>query len=210
MALAHLAANRQSETIGVYSVGFLDAAVALFARANEGRGMVDLTFYPAAYCLRHGVELLVKQLSVLVAYELRDPKLLYEPGHDLAAAWEPIKAYVEEVTDADALHGDNELPHHLDVLTGMVEELHDLDLRGTLLRYPEFVKSGKGARPREREDTHIPFDDVNLDDWLATAEATLAAAQALRWSLESRADYIRSQRGEPPVPFADLVIPPKR
>lgn len=207
MALAHLAANRQSDTIGIYAVGFLDAAVTLFARANEGRGMVDLTFYPAAYCLRHGVELLVKQLSVFVAYELRDASLLYEPGHYLSKAWEPIKAYVEEL--ANAAPGEDELSHHLDVLTGMVKKLHELDERGTLLRYPEFVKAAKGTRPRQREDTHVPFDDVNLDDWLATAQSTVAAAQVLRAWLGDRADFLRQQRGEPPVPLADLVVPPK-
>src|SRR5580704_6076274 len=117
MALAHLAANRQSDTMGIYAVGFLDAAVALFERANHGAGMVDLTFYPAAYCIRHGVELLVKQLSVYVAYELRDPGLLYEPDHDVLKAWERIKAYVEAMTEWP--FGDAELPGRIDVLTGM-------------------------------------------------------------------------------------------
>ena len=193
----------------MYAVGFLDAAVALFARANEGRGMVDLTFYPAAYCLRHGVELLVKQLSEFVAYELRDPSLLYELNHDHSAAWERIKVHVENVADADARHGDTEIQDDLDVMTGMVEELDELDARGTLLRYPEFVKGAKGQRPRSRDDTHVPFDDVNLDDWHATAVATLAAAHALRASLRDRADFCRLQRGDPPIPLADLLVPPK-
>jgi hypothetical protein len=205
MALAHLAASRQSETVGVYAVGFLDAAVALFERANDGAGMVDLTFYPAAYCLRHGVELLMKQLSVFVAYELRDPGLLYEPDHNLLKAWEPIKAHVEALTDS--LLGNAELLDHFCVLTGMVEQLHELDERGTLLRYPEFVK--RKTRPRRRQDTHLPFDDVNLDDWLAVARATLAAAQTLLHSLGARADDLRYQRGEAPRAFADLVVPPK-
>jgi hypothetical protein len=203
MALAHLAANKQSETVGVYAVGFLDAAVALFERANDEAGMVDLTFYPAAYCIRHGVELLVKQLGIFVAYEQRDPALLYEPDHDLSTAWEPIKAHVEALTEWP--FGDTELPGHFCVLTGMVEQLHELDERGVLLRYPEFVKRANATNPRRREDTHVPFDDVNLKDWLATARATLASAQALLHSLGTRADDLRNQRGEAPRAFADLV-----
>jgi len=35
--------------------------------------MVDDAVYPAAYCLRHGLELLVKQMSIYVAHELEDP-----------------------------------------------------------------------------------------------------------------------------------------
>jgi hypothetical protein len=43
-----LAANRISETIGIYSIGSLDAAVVLFQRARDGRGLGNCTFYPAA------------------------------------------------------------------------------------------------------------------------------------------------------------------
>ena len=60
MAVAELNANKRSEGLGVYAVAFVDSAVALFGRANDGRGLVDFAFYPAAYCLRHGVELFVK------------------------------------------------------------------------------------------------------------------------------------------------------
>ena len=65
MAVSDLRVNRASETVGIYALGFLDAAVALFERADEGQGLVDLTFYPAAYCLRHGLELLAKQMKSL-------------------------------------------------------------------------------------------------------------------------------------------------
>jgi hypothetical protein len=200
--LAHLAANRTSDTIAMYAMGFLDASVALFERAHDDCGPVDLAFYPAAYCMRHGVELLIKQLSIFAAYEMRDTGLLYEPGHSLAKAWEPIQAFVADVVRESA--GDD-LRHHVDVLTGTVDELHDLDERGTLLRYPEFVKNAKGSTPRLRVDTHVPFDDVNLTDWLAMAEATRVAAQLLYGELSGRASYLRMQRNHPPEPYEDLI-----
>lgn len=43
MSIAVLSANRISETVGIYAVGFLDAAVTLFGKAADGRGLVDVT-----------------------------------------------------------------------------------------------------------------------------------------------------------------------
>jgi hypothetical protein len=203
MALAELRANRTSETVGIYAIGFLDASVTLFGRANQGRGLVDLTFYPAAYCLRHGLELLAKQMSVYVAYELRDSRLLYRQGHRFEELWQRQTAYVEALADG-APERAEEMRQHLDVLNTAVGELHELDPSSMLFRYPEDVRVNATGE-RTRTDQHVPFDAVNLGDWHATAEAVLNAAQALMWEVGERIGALRVQRGDPPLPISDLV-----
>src|SRR5262249_12355999 len=80
MSFAGIRNNPHFEPMGIYASGFLDSAAALFARADRGEGLVDFAFYPAAYCLRHGLELFIKQMTICVAYELHDETLLYDPG----------------------------------------------------------------------------------------------------------------------------------
>lgn len=193
-----------SETVGIYAVGFLDAAVTLFGKADEGRGLVDLTFYPAAYCMRHGLELLAKQMSIYFAYELRDPTLLYTRGHAFEDLWKRQAECLESV--ANGLIGNPaELRHHIDVLNTAVEELHELDPTGTLLRYPEEITKVKPTGERKRIDQHVPFDRVNLGDWHATAGAALSAAQTLLYEVGQRIEFFRGERGDPPLPISDLV-----
>lgn len=205
MTIADLRANNISEGLGIYAVGFLDGAVAIFSRANAGRGLVDCATYPGAYCLRHGVELFVKQMSVYVAYVLRDPDLLYVPVHSLEKVWATLVKSVD--WHADEYRGED-LRHRVDVINGMVADLEELDARGTLFRYPEFVERAKADQPRTREDTRVPFERVNLDDWTAMAEATLTAAQLLLSDWDRRASDLRMFRGDPPGPLADLVKRP--
>jgi hypothetical protein len=202
MTIADLRANNLSEGLGIYAIGFLDGAVAIFSRANASRGLVDCAIYPGAYCLRHGVELFVKQMTVYVAYETHDPDLLYEPGHSLEKVWSTVVESVDWYADQ---HCGEDLRHHVDVINGMIAELEELDARGTLFRYPEFVQPAKKNQPRAREGTPVPFERVNLDDWSAMAEATLAAAQSLLSEWDRRTAYFRNHRGDVVGPLSDLV-----
>jgi len=206
MAVADLNANKVSEGLGVYAVAFLDSAVALFGRANDGHGLVDFAFYPAAYCFRHGIELFVKQISIYVAYELRDPRLLYEVGHGLSDPWKRVAESAEWIVN-DWSTGSAELRHSLDVVNTAIEDVAELDAGGNLFRYPEFVKNANAAanKPRTRVDTHVPFDSVNLADWHATAAATLSAAQSLLYEWSERANDLRAVRNDLPGPLSDLV-----
>jgi hypothetical protein len=195
---AELNSTKLWDALGSYSVGFLDAAVALFDRAKSGTGLVDCTFYPAAYCLRHGVELFIKQMSLYAAYEMRDKKLLYTPNHDLAAAWKLTRPYVEDVAERAAeFEPEIDHVHHFHVIESMVEELHELDARSTWLRYPEFVRTDKKTGERiGRADTFMPFNVVHLGDWHAKAEATLEAVQDLEDEGSDRTGILRGERNE--------------
>jgi hypothetical protein len=145
-------------------------------------------------------------MSVYVAYVMRDPDLLYAPGHSLEKVWTTLVASVDWY--ADEYHGDD-LRHHVDVINGMIADLEELDARGNLFRYPEFVEQGRPNRSRRREDTRVPFERVNLDDWTAQAQATLAAAQLLLSDWDRRTGDLRTLRGDPAGSLTDLVKRPE-
>jgi len=175
-----------------------DSAAALFERANRAHGwahgLVNFAFYPAAYCLRHGLELFIKQMSIYLAYKAADPTMLYGRGHSLEEAWARIRDHVREHSDIVACSVgewcDHDVPHLLDVIESLVQQLHELDPDGTILRYAEHVR-GRGPE-RQVTPQPPPFDLVNLDDWAAMSSAALRAATVLlgvcaddllRWAL---------------------------
>lgn len=210
MAVADIRMNQHFEPVGIYALGFLDSAQALFQRADDGRGLVDYAFYPAAYCLRHGIELFVKQMSIYVAYELADQKLLYAPNHNLDKTWKKIRDTVQWAT-SEAAHsltawGEEDMRHQFDVIDSTLQRLHDLDPRGTLLRYPEFVKPQKGEKPRERTAQPPPFESVNLGDWAGISGACLGAATLILGHAKESADTVARRRGHTSFGFHDLTI----
>lgn len=113
MAVADIQMNQHFERLGIYALGFLDSASALFRRAEEGTGLVDYAIYPAAFCLRHGLELFIKQMSVYAAYETNNPGLLYVPGHELEEAWLPVRRYMSEAVEHDSRGESSEFLHAL-------------------------------------------------------------------------------------------------
>jgi len=205
MGVADIRMNQHFEPVGIYALGFLDSAEALFRRASDGHGLVDFTFYPAAYCLRHGIELFVKQMTIYLAYELVDQDLLYTPNHDLDGNWKKIRNLVESTT-SEAAWREEDMCHQFDVIDSTLEDLHELDPRGTLLRYPEFVKPQKGEKPRESVPQPPPFDVVNLGDWAGTSGACLQAASLILDHASESLDEVARRRGHPPFGFHDLAM----
>jgi hypothetical protein len=179
--VAELHINKSDETVGIYAIAYLDAAIHIFEH-----GVCDFAPYPAMFCLRHGLELFVKQISVYRAYELRDKTLLYQTGHGLLKGWSDVKEHVVE-TCCSGYTGfsDDVSAEQIDELDTLIEELHRVDPKGTLFRYPEEFSKGKG-----RVDTHFPDDAVNLNDWRATAEYTLNTCQAIEFCLGTRCGLI--------------------
>lgn len=204
MAVADITMNKHFEPVGIYALGYLDAAAGLFDRADKGHGLVDYAFYPAALCLRHGLELFIKQISIYVAYEMTDPALLYKPGHRLGQEWGKLKEFVGDLIRSSSPGED--LQSHLDVIDSVIEDLDELDPTGTLFRYPEDVTAEKSGKPRTRQDRPPPFDTINLTDWASTARSVLTAAQLLLYDARDRAGALASQRGDPPIHFHDTTM----
>lgn len=205
MALADIRTNRYDEPLGIYALSCFDAAAALFERADDGHGLVDYSFYAAAQSLRHGLELLAKQLSIYIAYDKRDPSLLYGKGHPLEGQWELVKTFFAEHTYELSSRTDEDFRHHADVLEGLAEQFNRLDPAGTLFRYPEDVKQPKNG-PRSVVDTPVPFDTVNLGDWKASSRAALVAATLILDVVEEWADDIARERGHVPRQFHKLAM----
>lgn len=201
MAIAEIRGHEHQEPLGLFALGFFDSATALFERAVDGHGLINFAFYPAAYCLRHGLELLTKQMSLYVAYEMQDPGLRYKHGHSLTKTWERIRAVLLEAT-SESMASTTEwavqdIAHHFDVVDGLIGELDALDKGGASLRYPD--------------DLPFTFDLVNLKDWAAMSEAALHAAQTLLGFTEEKATRVAERRGDLPYDFDGLVsrLPPK-
>lgn len=210
MAYAELGPNKLGETLGTYAIGYMDAARVLFEHANEGRGLVDLYFYPAAMSLRHGLELFAKQCCDYAAYEQRDAALLYVPGHSLKEAWERGAATIKSILSFEGPSVDHAtLREALGFVEGLINDLDALDPTGALFRYPEYVSWSRAGKTRtrgaERRDTHVPFERVELGRFAEFAATAVCAAQVVEGWLGDRASFLRDQRGDPPARLADLV-----
>ena len=195
MTVAEIRGHEHQEPLGILARGFFDSARAIFERADAGHGLVDFAFYPGAYCLRHGLELLTKQMSLYVAYELMDPGLRYRHGHSLKKTWKKIRTTIQEAA-SNAMASPIEwavedIAHHFDVIDSLIDDLHKLDPNGTALRYPD-------ALP-------FSFDAVNLSDWAAMSKAALDASQMLLAFAEEQADRVAERRGDMPHDFDALV-----
>jgi hypothetical protein len=166
--------------------------------------LVDFAIYPAGYCLRHGLELFMKQMSVYVAYERRDPALLYKLGHRLEEPW---SAFKELARNAHRGLWDPgvEMEHHFDVIDSVIEDLSELDERGVLFRYPEDVKEKKN-KPRSRTGQSLSMDLVHFGDWSATADAVFEAAQMILWTAGEATGILANHRGDEFVNLHDFVI----
>jgi hypothetical protein len=216
MALADIRNIQLSEPIGVYALGFFDSAHAIFERAEQGRGYVDYCVYPGCYCIRHGLELFTKQMTIYIAYVRQDAGLLYAKTHPLADSWTGVKGYLEALLvtgDLDQRGYDlGELQHQIDVIDDTLKEFHEMDSGGTLFRYPEDIevpkpKSGAPPAPRTRRDAPPPFEAVvNLADWAAKAKANLDAVQLLIHLAHHGAEDQRTARNHPSEAFHDLVL----
>ena len=210
-SVAELAPNRLGETVGTYAIAYLDAAAVLLRHGAAGRGFQDLCFYPAAHNLRHGLELIAKQISDYTAYELRDASLLYQPGHSLKKAWEngPTKMRTL-LSDDDYAESPGDVRRAMQTLDALISRLDVIDPSGTLFRYPEnvFIKkkpTGVPAVDRDRVDQHVTDNRVDLSVWAGYATEALEAAQTLRYYFDQRTSFLRHRRGDPPASLADLT-----
>ena len=194
--MAELHINRQDETVGMYAIAFLNAASSIFEH-----GICDFAPYPGMYCLRHGLELFVKQMTVYEAYEMRNKALLYRIGHGFLETWEQVKPYIEDCT-----RGGSYAPPDgpgLDTIARIdhtIREIHGADPSGMLYRYPEHFVKGK------RVDTHFPEDRFYLPKWMRLADSLRSDCQQIEGLLKERCNSIQHTQKEYGTSLYDLVI----
>jgi hypothetical protein len=194
--IAELHINKQDETVGIYAVAFLDAARTIFEH-----GICDFAPYPGMYCLRHGLELFVKQVTVYEAYEMRDKRLLYRKGHGLLEIWECVRGHVEECArEASYVSPDYVGAEAIARIDDTVREIHEVDPGGMLYRYPEDIVKGTG-----RVDKHFPEDRFDLQRWKRLADALLGDCQQVDYLLGERCSFIQNRRKEFGPSLYDIV-----
>jgi hypothetical protein len=194
--MAELHVNKIDETVGIYAFAFLDAAAKIFEH-----GICDFAPYPGMFCIRHGLELFVKQTTVYLAYELRDKSLLYRKNHKLLPQWEAAKPHLEEVVEEGShMAQDGISLETIARIDCTIRRIDSVDPGGMLYRYPEDIVNGK------RIDTHFPDDQCYLPEWQHLAIELLADCQALEYFLGQRCGFLKSSREDWGTSLYDVVV----
>lgn len=194
--MAELHINKRDETVGIYAIAFLNAASSIFEH-----GICDFAPHPGMYCLRHGLELFVKQMTVYEAYEMRDKALLYRKGHGFLETWERVKPHIEDCArEKSYVDPDGPGPDAIARLDDTIREIHEADPGGMLYRYPEDIVKGV------RVDTHFPEDRFYLPKWKQLADDLLWDCQQVECLLRERCSFIQDRRKENGTSLYDVVI----
>lgn len=195
--MAELHINKIDETVGIYAVSFLDAAARIFEH-----GICDFAPYPGMFCLRQGLELFVKQMTVYHAYEMRDKDLLYKKGHGLLPLWEGVEAHIRECVSDAAFYGisDELNVENVKRIDETIRHIHNVDPGGMLYRYPEDIVKGTG-----RIDTHFPEDRFYLPYWQQLASDLFGDCQIIDSILGDRCGLLQQSRGDGGSSLYDIV-----
>lgn len=111
-----------------YTHGFADAGDALVAHARaQGFGQ-DLLLFPALYCYRHAIELLLKEIVHVGRRWAGEPTEVIR-SHDLGYLWSKARPAIE------AAWPDAEDETYLDRLGSVIGQLADVDADGEQFRY---------------------------------------------------------------------------
>jgi hypothetical protein len=153
--LAMIACVNFGGDLGLYSQGFQDGAAQLFA-AIKDRQPQDLLVYPLVYCLRHSVELSLKQV-IRAGRNFADEASDFPDSHSLEHLWDVCGPLLRTIWPTD--------PSYEQILA-TVKALAAIDPLGEGFRYPVTTKRkgtrGKTLAPKLRRlDLQKLFDDVN-------------------------------------------------
>ena len=119
-----------------YGRGFFDGGDAAVLSAQEYRGPVDLLVYPAAFAYRHGVELYLKHLAVILNQILETGES-FRKQHGRMDLW-------RGVVDLDAAAGADLVERTAMDRAGMLIGFFDaFDPTGQVFRYPEDIRGNR-------------------------------------------------------------------
>ena len=90
-----------------FAESFKDAGDAIIDAFIQSRGRHRSLFYPALYCYRHHLELMIKYITNGVSeYSGRGTR--HTTGHDLKQLWSEMEVLLVEITDNDLFPNDEE------------------------------------------------------------------------------------------------------
>ena len=90
-------------TFYAYSHGYFHAGERLIQSVLRNQLSIDLLIYPIVFCFRHGIELAIKDL-VIILPKLWNQTDAIQPTHDLIDNWTLIRGYLSR----EPFQSDNE------------------------------------------------------------------------------------------------------
>ena len=124
------------DDLGIYSAGFREGAEALIEVLASKQCGQDMLVYPIVYCLRHAVELALKQV-IWAGRRLIDEPGDFPDGHLLDNLWNTCRPVLRRIWPTD--------DQSFRKVESTVESLRAIDPAGEAFRYPLTTKK-KGKR----------------------------------------------------------------
>lgn len=151
----------------------------------------DVLVYPIVYCLRHSVELLLKQVT------RAERRLVEEPGdfpdsHRLDVLWSTCKAVLKRIWPSD--------PSYAKVET-VITSLCELDPEGESFRYPVTTKRQGRAMTLDSDLRHLDLgalvaDVVDVIELLDGADTGIDVYMGAKLDMEDEARAIQREMRE--------------
>lgn len=121
-------------TFYAYSRGYFHAGERLIQSVSSNQLSIDLLIYPIVFCFRHGIELAIKDL-VIILPKLWNQTNAIQLTHDLIDNWRLVRGYLSK----DPFPSDDATTDQVEkVLTDLVA----LDPNGQAFRFPS-ARDGK-------------------------------------------------------------------
>ncbi len=170
--------------LGQYCSGFRQGAEDLRAVLRQRGHDQDILVYPLVYCLRHCVELILKQVILASRDLLDEPTVDFPDGHKLGNLWNTCKPLLKQIWSSD--------PSYQQV-ANTIDALESIDPVGEGFRYPVTTKK-RGTRAAsldhrlQKLDLEALYSDVmETIDLLEGADFGIDAH--MEWKAEMRAEY---------------------
>lgn len=164
-----------------YGRGFFDGGHAAVKSAQDFVGPVDLLVYPAAFSYRHGIELYLKHLVLMLNLILETGET-FKKNHSMIKLWEAVVDLNNKVDPAlleqEAIDRAGQLIGYFDAF----------DPTGQVFRYPEDIKGNRHLAEHKLINVEVLREQMQelkdiLERWI------YEAASYRDWQLEQRAEY---------------------
>jgi hypothetical protein len=180
--------------MGLYASGFQDGADELFKALQEHGHSQDLLVYPLVYCLRHAVELSLKQV-IRAGRQLHDePSQDFPDGHSLSTLWATCRPLLKRIWE-------EEEPTY-QAVEATVSSLSQIDPTNDGFRYP-ITSQKSGRKPTLIEGLkYLDLEQMYLDvtetlNLLGGAEAGIDHYMDAKADMNAESDAInREMRAE--------------
>lgn len=171
--------------LGSYSAGFRGGAEALIEVLESRQYGQDVLVYPIVYCLRHAVELALKQVT-WAGRRLLDVRDDFPDGHNLDTLWTHCRPVLKAIWPRE---DDDSFSH----VEETVRSLSVIDPAGEGFRYPV------GTKKKGRSATLDPdLQELDLAKLFADVEETLSLLDGADTGIdvysEAKADMVSEAR----------------